>query len=112
MQDNAPIHISHMVQDQLYDWAGRNGVQLLDWPPNSPDLNLKENVWKVLKDRISEDHPELQEMLQMIHSLEFLDEAANEEWYSIEDRIYLNLIQSMPRRLQAIIDANGWYTKY
>lgn len=42
-----------------------------------------------------------------------LIEAAKEAWHGIEDRILKNLAESMPKRVEAIINkADGWYTKY
>lgn len=38
--------------------------------------------------------------------------AAVEVWEGLEVRMFENLLDSMPRRMQAVIAANGWYTKY
>src|SRR6266566_653585 len=59
IQDNASTHTTHMVQDWLQEWAAENGVELVDWPPYSPDLNPIENLWKLLKKRICEREPSL-----------------------------------------------------
>lgn len=41
MDDNAPIHRAHIVQE----WKTRNGVDSLYWPAYSPDLNpIKKNL--------------------------------------------------------------------
>jgi hypothetical protein len=34
------------------------------------------------------------------------------EWNEIIVETYQNLIESMPRRVQAVIEANGGYTRY
>ena len=35
-----------------------NGFQLLEnWPPQSPDLNIIENLWNYMKLKIREKHP-------------------------------------------------------
>ena len=36
----------------MKEWAAENGVELLDWPPYSPDLNPIENLWHILKAEI------------------------------------------------------------
>ena len=107
MQDNAPIHRARVLQE----WFERNGVWVIEWPPYSPDLNPIENLWAILKARVFERHP----YLGPGHSakdLQELIEAVQETWESIEDEVLENLADSMDRRIQAIITAEGWYTKY
>uniref|UniRef100_T1IMR3 Tc1-like transposase DDE domain-containing protein n=1 Tax=Strigamia maritima TaxID=126957 RepID=T1IMR3_STRMM len=43
-QDNAPIHVAKTT----WQWFMDNGVQVMDWPPLSPDLNPMENAWGLL----------------------------------------------------------------
>lgn len=45
-------------------------------------------------------------------SLGRLIDAAIEVWGTIENEVFENLIESMPRRMQAVIDTDGRYTKY
>ena len=41
-----------------------------------------------------------------------MEEALKEAWATIPISFFEELIESMPRRIQACIDANGWHTKY
>ena len=41
-----------------------------------------------------------------------LMEALSEEWLQISSGITKTLVQSMPIRLQAVIEANGMHTKH
>jgi hypothetical protein len=45
-------------------------------------------------------------------TLDILIETVKEAWQQIYLSISERLSESMPRRVQAIIDSNGWYTKY
>lgn len=111
-QDNASTHSARIVQNWLRTWAIDNGLELVDWPPYSPDLNPIENIWKLLKEGICKQYPELSYAPKNNSTLQRLCEAAIEVWEDLEDDVIENLINSMPRRLEAVVAANSWYTKY
>jgi transposase len=110
-QDNASTHTSGLVQEWLQNWVRDNGVTVVDWPPYSPDLNPIENLWKLRKEGISTRYAELAIMPKNNSTLQRLCEAAAEVWEDLKEEVLDNLIESMPRRLAAVIDARGWYTK-
>ena len=47
-----------------------------------------------------------------IATLEALIVAVKEAWHAIDQSILYNLSITMPHRVKAVIDAEGWYTKY
>ena len=52
-QGNAPAYISILSKP----WFSEDELEILkNWPPNSPDINIIENVWCLLK-KISRDIP-------------------------------------------------------
>ena len=108
MQDNAPIHTAGKVKRFFEDMA----FELLDWPPYSPDLNCIENLWKLLKEKINARYPELGTLPKNESSLRQLISAAIEVWEEFDIELINQLIDSMPRRIAAVVAAKGWYTKY
>ena len=99
LPDNDPKHTSNVAKE----WFKKKKLNVLDWCPMSPDLNPIENVWKRLKDRVQARNPT---------SHEDGWHKAQEEWANIEPEFYAALVDSMPRRLKAVLDANGYPTKY
>jgi transposase len=106
MQDNAPGHAATYTIDELRE----RGIHPIYWPPFSPDLNLIEPVWNKMKDYIGRHYPDLEGGRQ--RSYDQLRVAIREAWDSIPIEYLEELIDSMPARCQAVIDARGGHTKY
>lgn len=108
MQDNAPIHTARIIQE----WLEEEGIEVMGWPPYSPDLNPIENLWKRLKDEIMKRHPELATMGNGEEAMAHLIRCAKEAWEFLKDELLNKLALGMQKRVTAIKEANGWYTKY
>ena len=77
----------------------------MKWPAQSADLNTIEHLWHLLKRRLGEyDYS-----LSSIHQLW---ERVQVEWEKISAAECQSLIESMPRRIEAVLKAKGGYTKY
>ena len=99
-QDDAPCRTAKLCKD----WFQEHDISVMDWPGNSPDLNLIENLWSRLKRLVSAKRPANRERLI---------EATIECWFHVITNEHLHaLVESMPRRCQAVIDARGYPTKY
>lgn len=109
MQDNAPIHTSN----ESKAWFADNGIKLLNWPPYSPDLNPIENLWFPLKEGVYIIEPGIENVTGGEDTVQnILFHAADGSWSNLRSELIKNCIESMPRRLEAIIEADGWYTGY
>lgn len=108
MHDNAPIHTAHTIRD----WLQENKINVMDWPPYSPDLNPIENLWALLKAEIYRSYPELIGISNTKDSLDLLIRCAIATWDVLSDQILARLLETMVHRVNAVIKADGWYTKY
>uniref|UniRef100_A0A8R1HQT3 DDE_3 domain-containing protein n=2 Tax=Caenorhabditis japonica TaxID=281687 RepID=A0A8R1HQT3_CAEJA len=97
-QDNDPKHTSGHVAN----WLRRRRVDLLEWPSQSPDLNPIEHMWEERKRR-----------LKVVRASNANQKFAQLEaaWKSIPMTVVQTLLDSMPRRCQAVIDAKAYPTK-
>jgi transposase len=108
MHDNAPVHTVRIVQRLLQEL----GIEVMIWPPYLPDLNPIENLWAIMKQEIYKLYPDLEHAPDTADTLEWLIRAAKEAWDNINNQILERLSNTMPHRVKAVIEANGWYTKY
>jgi transposase len=99
LQDNDPKHMSVLVRT----WLHNNGINMLDFPPYSPDLNPIEHLWQDMARRV-EARP--------AGTIEELQDVVAEEWEATSLDFLRKLAHSMPDRCQAVIDAQGEHTKY
>lgn len=98
-EDNEPKHRSRLCSA----WKQENDVNVLDWLSQLPDANPIEKVWAFMKlklqgKKISKDK-------QLSRKIRVL-------WRSLPQDYAIRLVESMPRRLQAIIDNGGEWTTY
>ena len=101
MQDGARAHTSRVTTRFLEDL----GIQVMDWPPCSPDLNCIEHLWDLIGRRLHNRQHQPQ-------TLQELEDALLEDWRAIPQETIRRLIRSMSRRCQAVICARGGNIAY
>ncbi|EKV10534.1 hypothetical protein PDIG_55890 [Penicillium digitatum PHI26] len=102
MQDNAPGHSAK----ETIEYFEELGVCIMAWPVFSPDLNPIGSVWNWMKYWIEEKYGD-QYMTPTI-----LRGVVRDAWDAVPEDFLNGLIESMPARCQAVIDAQGGATKY
>ena len=97
--DNDPKHTSKTTTALLK----RLRVKLMDWPSMSPDLNLIELLWGILKRKVE---------VRKVSNTCQLHDVVMEEWKSNPVATCEALVNSMHRRVKAVLDNDGGHTKY
>ena len=95
--DNARPHVAGVCQD----FPANNNIVPLDWPPYSPDLSPIEHLWDELDRRVRRRRNTPNTLGQLL-----------EEWENIPMRKINALVNSMQRRIRAMINASGGHTRY
>jgi transposase len=94
-QDNASCHVSKATMA----WLASKNISTLSWPANSPDLNVIEILWAIMKARIEKEKPKTKVAFKKL---------IEEEWARAEsDGTMKKLIESMPRRIASCLAAKG-----
>ena len=100
-QDNAPCHKARSVKNFFEE----HNICTMEWPPYSPDLAPIENLWAIMKQKVHN---------QTIRTVQQLNERIVDIWTNSDDikAACAALVEGMPRRIRACIDAKGGVIKY
>ncbi|CAJ0963082.1 unnamed protein product [Ranitomeya imitator] len=86
MQDNARPHVAGVCQQFLQD----EGIEAMDWPTRSPDLNPLEHLWDIMSCTIHQCQVAPQ-------TVQELADALVQVWEEMPQETVRRLIRSMPR---------------
>ena len=100
-EDNSPVHTCKLAKQ----WKELVGMVSLEWLSNSPDLSPIEHIWYILKVMIQKMTPQPMTVPDVMAAL-------RKAWEELDERVMNNLVESMPDRLAAVIEAKGGNTKY
>ena len=101
LQDRAPQHAAATTVAFLDDGEHKHLTEA--WPPHSPDLNVIENVWSIIKHNVRLRGPKNKAELEA---------AWRAEWRRLPQQQIGNMVASMPQRLRAVIAMGGGHTHY
>ena len=100
-QDNARARVARL----RIAFLQQNNVDVLRWPPYSPDLSPIEHLWDILDSNV-------RRFPLQPTTLQALCEALIQEWNAIPQAQFDRLILSMTRRVRVGLNANGVHTRY
>lgn len=99
--DNDPKHTAAVVKE----WFQENHINVLPWAPSSADINIIEHVWDRLDRQVRSRNP-------LPQTEDQLWAALLEEWAKLDVEFIQKLYESLPRRVQAVVNAKGGNTRY
>ena len=77
----------------------------LEWPAQSPDLNIIENIWLYMKRELQKSAVDITTKNDLLREIQSV-------WRNIELDYMRNLYQTIPDRLNDVIEMKGHLTKH
>ena len=71
---------------------------LANWPPYSPDLNIIEVVWAIMKHRLN---------AIQARTLAYVKRIVLQVWDELSFETINSLVEQMPKRMQAVVNKGG-----
>lgn len=99
-QDNDPKHSSKLCKNYLENLSKKKKLKVMEWPPQSPDLNPIELLWEELDRAVRKICP-----TSAFHLWTILQK----EWSNITSSQLEKLILRMPRLCKAVIKSKGYH---
>ena len=92
MDDNAPVHRAHTVQY----YKDQNEVTSMEWPAQSPDLNIIKNIPLYTKREVQKSAVDIATKNDLLREIQSV-------WWNIELDYIRDLYQSIPDPLDNVI---------
>lgn len=104
LEDNDWAHGTRQKVHPMQQIKPECGVRCMANIPQSPDLNIIENCWRIVKQRIKHRHN--------YWDKESLKRAIVWEWEQLSQDEINALVMSMPTRMKQLAERQGYHTDY
>jgi len=103
-QDGATSHTSHTSMAEILSFFGNSFISKGLWPPRSPNLTPTDySLWGYLKGRVYQNNP---------RTIDTLKANITEEIQAVTVDVLARTFQSIARRVQSCLDANGGHFQH
>ena len=87
----------------MKNYLQNQGIEVLSWPPQSPDLNSIESLWSELNRQLNK---------RKCNTEDELFQCLLKKWESLSVEYLQKLVESMPSRCAAVLKDRGYPIDY